>query len=103
MDADLDLLAQLGVSAYRFSIAWPRIQPDGTGAPLQAGLDYYRRLVDGLLEQGIAPLVTLYHWDLPQPLQDAGGWATGTPPTCSPITPPPWPGASVTGCRAGSR
>ena len=76
MDADLDLLAQLGVSGYRFSIAWPRIQPDGSGAPLQAGLDHYRRLVDGLLERGIAPLVTLYHWDLPQPLQDKGGWAT---------------------------
>src|ERR1700753_975699 len=61
MDADLDLLAQLGVRGYRFSIAWPRIQPDGSGAPLQTGLDHYRRLVDGLLERGIAPLVTLYH------------------------------------------
>jgi beta-glucosidase len=73
---DLDLLTQLGVGGYRFSIAWPRIQPDGRGAPNQAGLDYYRRLLDQLLERGISPLVTLYHWDLPQPLQDKGGWAT---------------------------
>ena len=75
-DADLGLLSRLGVGAYRFSIAWPRIQPDGRGAPNQAGLDYYSRLVDRLLERGITPLVTLYHWDLPQPLQDKGGWAT---------------------------
>jgi beta-glucosidase len=74
-DSDLDLLADLGVGGYRFSIAWPRIQPDGHGAPNQAGLDHYRRLVDKLLERGIAPLVTLYHWDLPQPLQHTGGWA----------------------------
>jgi beta-glucosidase len=73
---DLGLLSQLGVNAYRFSIAWPRIQPDGRGAPNQAGLDHYRRLVDQLLDRGITPLVTLYHWDLPQALQDKGGWAT---------------------------
>jgi beta-glucosidase len=72
---DLGLLSQLGVNGYRFSIAWPRVQPDGRGNPNQAGLDYYRRLVDQLLERGITPLVTLYHWDLPQPLQDKGGWA----------------------------
>ncbi|HWG11828.1 MAG TPA: GH1 family beta-glucosidase [Streptosporangiaceae bacterium] len=76
MDEDLGLLSQLGVTGYRFSIAWPRIQPDGRGTPNQAGLDYYSRLVDQLLERGITPLVTLYHWDLPQPLQDKGGWAT---------------------------
>jgi beta-glucosidase len=76
MDEDLGLLSQLGVTGYRFSIAWPRIQPDGRGTPNQAGLDYYSRLVDQLLELGITPLVTLYHWDLPQPLQDKGGWAT---------------------------
>ncbi|HEY0719492.1 MAG TPA: GH1 family beta-glucosidase [Streptosporangiaceae bacterium] len=76
MDEDLGLLTRLGVTGYRFSIAWPRIQPDGRGAPNQAGLDYYRRLVDQLLARGITPLVTLYHWDLPQPLQDKGGWAT---------------------------
>jgi beta-glucosidase len=72
--ADLDLMADLGLRAYRFSVAWPRIQPDGRGAPNEAGLDFYDRLVDGLLERGIEPWVTLYHWDLPQALQNAGGW-----------------------------
>jgi beta-glucosidase len=71
---DLDLMVQLGLPAYRFSIAWPRIQPDGHGPANQRGLDHYRRLVDGLLERGIEPVVTLYHWDLPQALEDAGGW-----------------------------
>lgn len=71
---DVDLMQRLGVDAYRFSIAWPRVIPAGTGAVNQAGLDFYDRLVDGLLERGIAPFATLYHWDLPQPLQDAGGW-----------------------------
>lgn len=72
---DLDLLADLGVDSYRFSIAWPRIQPTGRGAPLQAGLDFYDRLVDGLLERGIQPNATLYHWDLPAALEDdRGGW-----------------------------
>ncbi|MFE6256323.1 GH1 family beta-glucosidase [Agromyces sp. NPDC057865] len=71
---DVALLAELGVDDYRFSIAWPRIQPDGSGAVNPAGLDHYARLVDGLLEAGIRPLSTLYHWDLPQPLEDAGGW-----------------------------
>ena len=72
---DVALMASLGISDYRFSIAWPRVQPDGTGAANAAGLDFYRRLVDALLEQGIRPVATLYHWDLPQALQDAGGWA----------------------------
>ncbi len=71
---DLDHLARLGVGAYRFSVAWPRIQPTGQGPALHAGLDFYSRLVDGLLERGIAPVATLYHWDLPQALEDAGGW-----------------------------
>jgi beta-glucosidase len=71
---DLALMAGLGVGAYRFSLAWPRIQPKGVGEPNQAGLDFYDRLVDALVEHGITPLPTLYHWDLPQPLQDAGGW-----------------------------
>jgi beta-glucosidase len=75
VDADLDLLASLGLTAYRFSIAWPRIVPDGTGTVNQKGLDFYRRLVDGLHARGIEPMATLFHWDLPQPLQDAGGWA----------------------------
>jgi len=72
---DLDLLRWLGVGAYRFSIAWPRIMPGGRGAINPAGLDYYDALVDALLEAGIRPFVTLYHWDLPQALEDEGGWA----------------------------
>ncbi len=71
---DVDLMAQLKLHAYRFSIAWPRILPQGSGAVNPAGLDFYDRLVDALLEREIEPFVTLYHWDLPQPLQDAGGW-----------------------------
>ncbi|MGQ5263266.1 GH1 family beta-glucosidase [Micromonospora sp. ZYX-F-536] len=71
---DLDLMRDLGLRSYRFSISWPRIQPDGTGTPNQRGLDFYRRLLDGLHERGIAPMATLFHWDLPQALQDAGGW-----------------------------
>lgn len=71
---DIDMLAELGVNAYRFSIAWPRILPNGTGAVNAAGLDFYDRLVDGLLAKNIIPYATLYHWDLPQPLEDAGGW-----------------------------
>jgi beta-glucosidase len=73
--ADLDLIAGLGVDAYRFSMAWPRVQPTGSGAFNAAGLDFYERLVDGLLARGITPYLTLNHWDLPQALQDAGGWA----------------------------
>ena len=72
--ADLDLLAGLGVDSYRFSVAWPRVQPTGCGPAEPRGLDHYERVVDGLLERGIAPNVTLYHWDLPQALEDAGGW-----------------------------
>ncbi|WP_248959120.1 GH1 family beta-glucosidase [Sphaerisporangium perillae] len=71
---DLDLMASLGLRGYRFSIAWPRIQPEGAGKPDQRGLDFYRRLVDGLKERGIHPMATLFHWDLPQALQDTGGW-----------------------------
>jgi beta-glucosidase len=72
---DIALLRELRVNAYRFSIAWPRIIPAGRGAINPKGLDFYDRLVDALLEANIAPFATLYHWDLPQPLQDAGGWA----------------------------
>jgi beta-glucosidase len=72
---DIALMRELGLQAYRFSIAWPRILPEGTGVVNQAGLDFYDRLVDGLLEAGITPFATLYHWDLPQALQDENGWA----------------------------
>lgn len=71
---DLDLVAGLGARWYRFSIAWPRIVPGGTGAVEQRGLDYYERLVDAALERGVEPTATLYHWDLPQALEDQGGW-----------------------------
>lgn len=71
---DLDIVANLGLTAYRFSIAWPRIAPLGDGVIEQRGLDFYSRLVDGMLERGITPYATLYHWDLPQALQDSGGW-----------------------------
>ena len=71
---DLDLIADLGVDAYRLSIAWPRIRPTGSGPVEQRGLDFYRRLLDGLRSRNITPYVTLYHWDLPQALEDAGGW-----------------------------
>jgi beta-glucosidase len=71
---DLDLIASLGVNTYRFSLAWPRIYPVGSGPVEQRGLDHYDRLIDGLLERGIEPVPTLYHWDLPQALEDTGGW-----------------------------
>jgi beta-glucosidase len=71
---DIALLRKLNLGSYRYSIAWPRVQPGGRGAANARGLDYYRRLTDALLQAGIRPLVTLYHWDLPQPLEDAGGW-----------------------------
>ncbi|GGJ39827.1 GH1 family beta-glucosidase [Deinococcus roseus] len=73
-EQDLDLIKSLGVQAYRFSIAWPRVIPSGKGEINQEGLDFYERIVDGLIERGIEPHVTLYHWDLPQCLQDIGGW-----------------------------
>jgi len=72
---DVALIASLGLSSYRFSISWPRVQPGGRGAANQRGLDYYRALLDALGEHGIAAMATLYHWDLPQELQDEGGWA----------------------------
>jgi beta-glucosidase len=75
-EQDIDLMAELGIQAYLFSIAWPRIQPEGRGSPNQDGLDHYRRLVDGLRARNIVPTVTLYHWDLPQALEDQGGWTT---------------------------
>jgi beta-glucosidase len=71
---DIALIASLGVKAYRFSLAWPRVQPLGAGEWNDKGFDFYDRLVDGLLERGVAPYLTLYHWDLPQALQESGGW-----------------------------
>jgi beta-glucosidase/6-phospho-beta-glucosidase/beta-galactosidase len=71
---DVALMRSIGANAYRFSISWPRIFPQGTGTPNPKGLDFYNRLVDELVAAGIAPFPTLYHWDLPQALQDKGGW-----------------------------
>src|SRR3712207_827466 len=91
---DVRLMKELGATAYRFSIAWPRIFPDGTGTPNPKGLDFYSRLVDELLANGIEPFATLYHWDLPQALHDDfGGWparqtAEGVPDYAGPGTPP---------------
>nr|WP_329956179.1 beta-glucosidase [Catenulispora pinistramenti] len=75
---DVALMAGLGLGAYRFSLSWSRVQPGGQGAPNPAGLDFYSRLVDELLAKGVQPVVTLYHWDLPQELEDAGGWGSRT-------------------------
>ncbi|BFV56458.1 GH1 family beta-glucosidase [Kitasatospora sp. CMC57] len=71
---DVRMMADLGLTAYRFSISWPRVQPTGRGPAVERGLDFYRALVDELLTHGIAPVATLYHWDLPQELESAGGW-----------------------------
>ncbi|MCU1365365.1 MAG: beta-glucosidase [Ilumatobacteraceae bacterium] len=75
-EADVELMRSLSMGAYRFSIAWPRVLPDGVGRTNEAGLDFYDRLVDGLLAAGIEPFPTLYHWDLPQALEDRGGWTS---------------------------
>ncbi|MBZ0289420.1 MAG: family 1 glycosylhydrolase, partial [Anaerolineae bacterium] len=72
---DVKLMADLGVQAYRFSVAWPRVIPEGTGRINEQGLDFYDRLVDELLKHGIQPWLTLNHWDYPQTLQNKGGWA----------------------------
>src|SRR3954464_14605501 len=71
---DVAMMAGLNLAAYRFSVSWSRVQPTGRGPAVQRGLDFYRRLVATLLEHGIQPSLTLYHWDLPQELEDAGGW-----------------------------
>src|SRR5579872_934918 len=74
MEQDVALMSELNLSAYRFSLSWPRILPTGTGKVNTRGLDFYDRLVDALLAKGITPAVTLYHWDLPLPLHEQGGW-----------------------------
>jgi beta-glucosidase len=74
-EEDIAVMKAMNNNAYRFSVAWPRVVPEGVGPINGAGLDYYSRLVDELLEAGVSPFVTLYHWDLPQALQDRGGWA----------------------------
>ncbi|MBW3612399.1 MAG: beta-glucosidase [Chloroflexi bacterium] len=71
---DVELMASYGLNAYRFSVSWPRVQPDGRGRPNEQGLDFYRRLTEALRERGIRPALTLNHWDIPQALQDRGGW-----------------------------
>ena len=73
-ESDLDLIKDMGLEAYRFSVAWPRVIPNGRGQVNEQGMAFYERLVDGLLERGITPWLTLYHWDLPQALEDKGGW-----------------------------
>ncbi len=73
-EEDIEIMKELGVSVYRFSVSWPRIFPSGKGKVSREGLDYYHRLVDKLIASGIEPMCTLYHWDLPQALQDQGGW-----------------------------
>jgi beta-glucosidase len=95
--ADIALMADLGLTAYRFSVSWPRIQPGGRGPVNAAGLGYYERLVDELLGHGIMPVLTLYHWDLPQELEDAGGW--GERDTAARFA----EFASVVGARLGDR
>ena len=74
LDEDLELLSWLGVDAYSFTFSWARVIPGGVGAPSAAGLDFYDRLIDGLLERGIRPFATLFHWDTPSELEQAGGW-----------------------------
>ena len=76
LEQDLDLIAELKVNTYRFSISWPRVQPDGAGAWNEKGMEFYARMIDGLIARGIAPYVTLNHWDLPEQLQAGGGWAS---------------------------
>ena len=73
-EADLELLKSLNFKVFRFSISWPRLLPQGTGKPNQAGIDFYNRVIDKCLELGLEPWPTLYHWDLPQALENRGGW-----------------------------
>ena len=94
---DVADMKEMGQQAYRFSLSWARIQPDGEGEPNEAGLAYYDALIDELLRQGIEPYVTLYHWDLPYALHQKGAGSTRTCPKCLPGTPPWSPGTSPAG------
>ena len=84
-ESDLDLLAALNVDAYRFSASWARVMPEETGAPNQEGLDFYDRLVDGMLARGIKPALTLYHWELPSALADKGAGLEAPAPAAVPL------------------
>jgi hypothetical protein len=100
---DVALMRELGLDAFRFSIAWPRVLIEGGGTVNEAGLDFYDRLVEELLAHGIEPFATLFHWDTPQALEDGGGWPARATLRPSSITPTPsWQG-SATGSGAGPR
>jgi beta-glucosidase len=101
-EEDLDLLARLGVGAYRFSVAWSRVIPDGDGEPNQAGIDFYRRLVEGMAERGITPYLSLYHWDLPQALEEKGAGPSAARSMPSPAIPGSWSTRWVTWSGIGS-
>ena len=98
---DLDLVAGANLDAYRFSTSWARVLPEGRGTPNAEGLDYYDRLTDAMLERGLKPCATLYHWELPVPLADLGGGAILTLPNGLPISPKPsWGGSATAGSRS---
>ncbi len=98
---DIALAKRLSQKSYRFSISWARLQPAGTGAPNIKGIDHYSRFVDALLEAGIRPWCTMYHWDLPQALEDRGGWPNRDRPATSRTMPASSPGISVIESRSG--
>ena len=100
---DVALMAGLGLQDYRFSIAWPRVQPAGSGAANPAGLDFYSPARRRAARARHPPVATLYHWDLPQPLEDAGGWPSATRRSGSPNTPRSSPMRSATGSRRSRR
>ena len=99
---DVDIMAELGLQAYCFYISWPGVMPTGVGKVNAVELNFYDRLVDGLLAKKITPFVMLYHWELPQALEDKGGWVNAILPWLLPITLTMSSSAWVTGCRIGS-